>query len=416
MNKKILESYSEFNPSSGININSGVDVNINDTLQSILSKIQSEYGKPITIVSAKRSSQRNKEVGGAKNSAHLRANAVDIKLPERNKEDTINFINIASKNGIGGIGVYRPGSIHLDVESKRAWGPSFGRSSVPSWAEESIKNHLSSTSQYSPVYSSSASDDSDIDISQIDSGGIDAKDILNVFDSKDDDDLKKYNIWGAFSDAIVDTAKNAANIKEEIDRFNQIMKYKNISLTEESEYDDIVKNSKISKVGNISTVRGMAGDPVFSPLDGIIESIDESICDGLVIIKTKTNLGDDYVQICGVKNLEVYEGQKIYKGDKLGILGGQKIVKVEKKSEKEYKQKKEKDNTKKEKSSKYKYKKSYDPYFKTRDLENLPYTLQALPFTIPMNLVKSGIKTIFNINEDLKKLELEIQNFKKLIK
>jgi hypothetical protein len=114
---------------------------INDDLANKLETIKNEYGKPFKIISTLRDPKHNADVGGAKNSAHLRGNAVDIKLGDRTKEDTLRFIEIASKNGIGGIGVYKPGSVHLDVESRRAWGPTQHRGSVPSWAETTIKAH-----------------------------------------------------------------------------------------------------------------------------------------------------------------------------------------------------------------------------------------------------------------------------------
>ena len=114
---------------------------ISNDLANKLDAIKNEYGKPFKINSTFRDPKRNKEVGGAKNSAHLRGNAVDIKLGDRTKEDTLRFIEIASKNGIGGIGVYKPGSVHLDVESRRAWGPTQHRASVPPWAEATIQAH-----------------------------------------------------------------------------------------------------------------------------------------------------------------------------------------------------------------------------------------------------------------------------------
>ena len=148
----------------GIVFETGIFDNINSVLKQRLEKIASEYGKTITITSSQRDPKQNKKVGGAKNSAHLRANAVDIVLPIKTKDDTVNFIQIASKNGIGGIGVYKPGVIHLDIENRRAWGPSHSRSSVPSWAEDAIQAHLVGGAGYVPTYNSDEVDDTDIDI------------------------------------------------------------------------------------------------------------------------------------------------------------------------------------------------------------------------------------------------------------
>lgn len=137
--------------------------NINSVLKQRLEKIVSEYGKTIKVSSTKRDPKRNKKVGGASNSAHLRGNAVDILLPIKTEDDTVNFIQIASKNGIGGIGVYRPGFVHLDIEGKRAWGSSFKRGSVPSWAEDAIQSHERGAG-YVPTFNSDEVDDTDIDI------------------------------------------------------------------------------------------------------------------------------------------------------------------------------------------------------------------------------------------------------------
>ena len=137
--------------------------NIDSVLKQRLEKIVSEYGKTIKVSSTKRDPKRNKKVGGASNSAHLRGNAVDILLPIKTEDDTVNFIQIASKNGIGGIGVYRPGFVHLDIEGKRAWGSSFKRGSVPSWAEDAIQSHERGAG-YVPTFNSDEVDDTDIDI------------------------------------------------------------------------------------------------------------------------------------------------------------------------------------------------------------------------------------------------------------
>lgn len=158
----------------------GIIDNINDVLKKRLEKIASEYGKTITITSSQRDPKRNKKVGGAKNSAHLRANAVDIRLPVGTKDDTVKFIEIASRNDIGGIGVYKPGSVHLDIEGRRAWGPTHHRSSVPSWAEDAIQAHLEGGSGYVPTYDSDEVDDTDVEIDKPTSVlGIDLPDYLN---------------------------------------------------------------------------------------------------------------------------------------------------------------------------------------------------------------------------------------------
>ena len=142
IDKFLSEAVSEYDPSGSVSIESGVDASLDDNLQNLIDKIQSEFGLPITISSGQRDPKRNASVGGTSNSAHLRHNAVDIMF-EKNKQQTLRFIEIASKLGAGGIGVYGPGFVHIDLEGIRAWGKNHTLRSVPNWANDVIKKHLS---------------------------------------------------------------------------------------------------------------------------------------------------------------------------------------------------------------------------------------------------------------------------------
>ena len=113
---------------------------VSSGLAQKLQEIESAFGGRLTVTSGARSQEGNKSVGGAGNSAHLRGNAVDVKF-NGGVAETLKLIEAASKAGIGGIGVYGPGSVHLDVESKRAWGSDYRRGSVPQWAEGAIRAH-----------------------------------------------------------------------------------------------------------------------------------------------------------------------------------------------------------------------------------------------------------------------------------
>lgn len=129
-------------PVTGLNFKPGVDSRISPQLASIVQRIFAEYGQNLPIESGYRDPARNKKAGGAKNSAHMRHNAVDIDTRSLSHEERLKLIRIASANGIGGIGVYN-NNLHFDIENKRAWGPNFSRTSIPGWASKTIAAHLS---------------------------------------------------------------------------------------------------------------------------------------------------------------------------------------------------------------------------------------------------------------------------------
>lgn len=114
---------------------------ISQEISNKLNQIRGDFSG-LEVTSGFRSPRDNARVGGAHDSAHKRGNAVDVKFGG-GVPATLKFIEMASKAGIGGIGVYRPGSVHIDTEGKRAWGPSFHLDSVPQWARQAISSHLS---------------------------------------------------------------------------------------------------------------------------------------------------------------------------------------------------------------------------------------------------------------------------------
>ena len=103
---------------------------INPTALSKLARLQEAVNQPLTISSGYRNPLLNKRVGGAKMSQHMRGNAIDIKIPGASAAETADIIRKASEIGFGGIGGYRPGSIHVDVASQRAWGPNYSGISI----------------------------------------------------------------------------------------------------------------------------------------------------------------------------------------------------------------------------------------------------------------------------------------------
>lgn len=126
---------------SRLNFAPGVDPRINDNIAQKVERISST-APDMVVTSGYRDPQRNAAAGGARNSAHLSGNAVDIQF-RGNEQDTIKVIEAASAAGIGGIGVYRPGWLHLDTESRRVWGPDFTDRSIPEWAKPSLQAHAS---------------------------------------------------------------------------------------------------------------------------------------------------------------------------------------------------------------------------------------------------------------------------------
>jgi len=143
-NNIVNEMYSNYVGGGNIKIEKNVKAEIDTQLQAKINTIASEYGKSFTITSAYRDPVHNEKIGGASKSQHIQRKAVDIVLSNATKQDTLRFVEISSRNGIGGIGVYRPGVIHIDIGPRRAWGPTHGRESVPSWAESTILAHEAS--------------------------------------------------------------------------------------------------------------------------------------------------------------------------------------------------------------------------------------------------------------------------------
>jgi len=119
----------------------GVDRRIEQGIASKVGLIESSFGKRLIVTSGFRDPIRNARVGGARNSAHTRGNAVDVTF-SGNEQDTNKLIEVASAAGIGGIGVYRPGWVHLDTENRRVWGPDFTARSIPQWARGALDAHM----------------------------------------------------------------------------------------------------------------------------------------------------------------------------------------------------------------------------------------------------------------------------------
>lgn len=118
-----------------------VGAGVNPILKQKFDALQKKFGKKLTITSGKRDAAHNAAVGGASGSQHLHGNALDITF-SGSKEETLQLISLASSMGFGGIGVYGPGSLHLDVGERRGWGPDYKARSVPPWAKTAIQAHV----------------------------------------------------------------------------------------------------------------------------------------------------------------------------------------------------------------------------------------------------------------------------------
>jgi len=88
-------------------------VQVSSELVRKLQKLRGRLGRPVIITSAYRCGERNRQVGGAKQSQHLEGKAADISL--HNQTATIGQVaSMARDIGFTGIGYYN-NFIHLDV-------------------------------------------------------------------------------------------------------------------------------------------------------------------------------------------------------------------------------------------------------------------------------------------------------------
>ena len=93
---------------------------LNHKLVRLLRKIESHYGRKVLITSGCRSKARNRKVGGARRSFHLKCMAADIKVAGISKGSLVRLVR--RLKGRGGIGTYcRNSIVHVDVGPKREW-------------------------------------------------------------------------------------------------------------------------------------------------------------------------------------------------------------------------------------------------------------------------------------------------------
>jgi uncharacterized protein YcbK (DUF882 family) len=92
--------------------------NLNDKLLARVIRVQKQTGHSYEIISGRTKKSGNpKRMGAVGNTIHNTGYAVDIKVTEAQRDDTI---VAASRAGITGIGVYK-NHIHLDTSARRSW-------------------------------------------------------------------------------------------------------------------------------------------------------------------------------------------------------------------------------------------------------------------------------------------------------
>lgn len=104
--------------------------NMNPNALAAWDQLLTAWGEPLAVNSAYRSPEHNAKVGGAKHSQHMHGNAFDVSVSHMTPENRQNLARMARESGFQGIGVY-DNSFHFDVGPQRAWGPSYGRDSLP---------------------------------------------------------------------------------------------------------------------------------------------------------------------------------------------------------------------------------------------------------------------------------------------
>jgi hypothetical protein len=116
-------------------------------LKSIFYNVQSEYGSPLKVTYGKRSIDQNKNAGGVEGSSHLDGLALDIKLDSSCRPCIKKLVDLSSKYGALGIGVYKDAdTIHIDIKrgtkrknGTRVW--SNKKLPIPEWVLPEITKH-----------------------------------------------------------------------------------------------------------------------------------------------------------------------------------------------------------------------------------------------------------------------------------
>jgi len=91
-----------------------------------LENLAKSLGRTLTINSAYRSPEYNRQIGGARNSMHVQRKAIDIQWGTSSVQGRVDMIQKAIDAGFQGIGTYNS-FMHVDIGAKRQWGPNGSR-------------------------------------------------------------------------------------------------------------------------------------------------------------------------------------------------------------------------------------------------------------------------------------------------
>lgn len=90
---------------------------LNSRLKSVVYQVAAKFG-PVTVSSTCRSKGRNRRVGGARKSWHLKGAAVDFRVHSNYRAA---YAYLKSHGSIGGYKHYGGGLFHVDVGPRRTW-------------------------------------------------------------------------------------------------------------------------------------------------------------------------------------------------------------------------------------------------------------------------------------------------------
>lgn len=88
-----------------------------DKLKAVIREVSRRYG-PVVVNSTYRSRSKNRRIGGARNSYHLRCQAIDFRVRGDGRK-VLRFLR--SHPHVGGLKRYRSGYFHIDTGPRRTW-------------------------------------------------------------------------------------------------------------------------------------------------------------------------------------------------------------------------------------------------------------------------------------------------------